>query len=187
MILRHLRSRRLIRRAMAGRLDTGEIARLAKRLEQSSNAQEQIDILHVLGEAGARTYYPDVVKTLRATRDPFVAKAALDTVALHWGKVEDDLRPDINSLIHGASWDDDGWARSGALIAAGYYLRHTDDPEILQHLIEIVQSQDEEIETRELAYMGISIAMREQEPTASLPRDPATDGLLLEARARASE
>ncbi len=145
-----------------------------------------------LGKYGAKHYRASIEYFLDYSDDPWLAKAALQTVCLYWGE-RNKYRKYILQFIQGVDWDSDEDCKLIAITEAGKLVRESQDIELLREILRIFHDENEDSINRECAYSALGIAMgrrRKDLPSAIEPLDfesQVDDTIIREAKAMATK
>ncbi len=148
----------MLARAKKGLLSETEIAAVAHELENPASETDPYTLLHILGRAEAKSHTKLVEHFLNQRDDPMVAHLALQILCGFWGYCSRYLS-DVSRFIDGVPWDPDEEIRSGAISAAGEYLRATEHPELINKLLAIFENENESQGAREDAYLALARAV----------------------------
>lgn len=166
----------LLRRAMRHQVQPGELSWVIQELldpGSSGHPGDAYTLLHILGHAGNPSHRGIVERFLGHRDDPMVARLALEILCSYWN-LTDEYLPQLMTFLRGVDWDHAGEVRQMAISVAGEYLRSRHHPEMLNTLLEIFESADEDVTSREDAYFALARAVGrdwEQLPPATRALD----------------
>lgn len=149
----------LIAKATQGKLSASELERVVQGLV--SGDADPYNALLIIGRAGARQHRQLVERYLESSKDPMLARLALQILCRYWGLTEEYLIQ-IENFILKVEWDEDDDVRLMAIDCAGSFLVNKKVSQLLLLLLKIFRDSDERQIVREAAYCSLALAMGKQ-------------------------